>query len=91
MLFFLAELKKHLKTLRLSMMSSIDFPPHATTRSSSIETYLTNLVKQGFLDKIRLGTGGAPQPTQGECLDVTKTRLNADLDLRQTWTAVASS
>lgn len=47
------------------MTSIIESAPHATQRSSSIEAYLSLLVKQGFLDKIRLGSSGAPQPTQG--------------------------
>lgn len=62
-----AELKKYLKTLRLYMHSVIEFAPHASQKSSTIETYLSSLVKQGFLDRIKLGAGGAPQATQGMC------------------------
>ncbi|OCB89624.1 MAGE-domain-containing protein [Sanghuangporus baumii] len=68
------ELKQHLKTFRLSMSTSIEFVPHATQRITTIESYLASLVKQGQLDKVKLGAGGAPRQTQG------KRGRGADLD-----------
>ncbi|EJD00539.1 MAGE-domain-containing protein [Fomitiporia mediterranea MF3/22] len=60
------ELKKHLKTFRLPMSATIEFVPHATHRSMSIESYLSLLIKQGHLDRVKMGPGGAPKPTQGK-------------------------
>ncbi|KAH8113089.1 MAGE-domain-containing protein [Phellopilus nigrolimitatus] len=59
-------LKKHLKTLRLPLSATIEFAPHATHKSSSIEAYLITLIKQGFLDKVKVGPAGAPRATQGK-------------------------
>ncbi|KAI5121740.1 hypothetical protein M0805_009030 [Coniferiporia weirii] len=68
------ELKKHLKSFRLSLSSTIEFAPHATHKSATIEAYLSTLVKQGYLDKVKVGPAGAPRATQG------KRARNADAD-----------
>ena len=47
------------------MTATIEFLPHSTHRTMTIDVFLSSLVKQGQLDKIKVGPGGVPKPTQG--------------------------
>lgn len=58
------DLKKHLKTLRLPLTASIDFPPSSTHKSMTIEVYLSTFIRQGYLDKVKINNGLAPRATQ---------------------------
>jgi len=61
-------LRAYLKKLRLT---SINFTPISTHKSVSIDTYLSQLIRQGYLDRHRVGENvqkkrGRPSQTQGE-------------------------
>lgn len=49
------DLRANLKRLRLPPTSSLNMNAHSTHRSMPIDTYLTQLLKQGFLDRQRVG------------------------------------
>lgn len=59
------DLKKHLKALRLPPNTHVEFNAQSTHQSMTIEAYLTNLIRQNYLDKVKVGLTGAPRPTQG--------------------------
>lgn len=50
-----ADLRTHLKKLRLSSGSQVTFTAQSTHTVITIDTYLTNLVKQGYLDRQQIG------------------------------------
>ncbi|KZT30154.1 hypothetical protein NEOLEDRAFT_1127013, partial [Neolentinus lepideus HHB14362 ss-1] len=61
-------LRAYLKKLRLT---SINFTPISTHKSISVDTYLSQLIRQGYLDRHRVGENvqkkrGRPTQTQGE-------------------------
>jgi len=58
------DLKKHLKTLRLPLSASVDFPPSSTHKNMTIDTYLSTFIRQGYLDKSKINNGLAPRATQ---------------------------
>lgn len=54
------ELRLHLKNLRLTPTTTINLTKYSTTRSVTLDTYLTQLLKQGYLDRLQVG-GDAKQ------------------------------
>lgn len=60
----IVDLKKHLKTLRIPLSATIVSAPSSTHSSMTIETYLSTLIRQGYLDKVRIDIGAGPRATQ---------------------------
>ena len=60
----LVDLKKHLKALKCPMTAAIEFPPHQSNRTMTVESYLHSLVKQGHLDAVEV-TAGAQKVAPG--------------------------
>ncbi|KAJ7583842.1 MAGE family-domain-containing protein [Mycena floridula] len=56
-----AELRTHLKRLRLSPTAKVAFTPLSPHREITMDAYLTNLVKQGYLDRQQIGETKKPK------------------------------
>ncbi|TFK51291.1 MAGE-domain-containing protein [Heliocybe sulcata] len=64
-------LRAYLKKLRLPQNASVNFTTISTHKSLSIDSYLTQLIRQGYLDRHRVGDNaqkkrGRAAQTQGE-------------------------
>ena len=44
------------------MTATIDFAPHETHRTMTVEAFLSDLVKQGMLDCVQTGQTGQSRP-----------------------------
>lgn len=62
----LAELKTHLKTFNIPLNATLELTPHSREHTITVEAFLTSMIKQNYLDRIKVGTAGAPRPTQGK-------------------------
>ncbi|TDL23424.1 MAGE-domain-containing protein [Rickenella mellea] len=60
------DMKKHLKSLRLPPSAQVNFTAKTTHKTMAIDAYLALLVRQGYLDKVRVANLGASKPTQGK-------------------------
>ena len=63
---FVVQLKKHLKTFHLGFSSILSLPPRSSEREIKLEAYLLNLVKQNYLDRVRVGFPGSTAPAQSQ-------------------------
>ncbi|KAG8808901.1 hypothetical protein FRC17_003718 [Serendipita sp. 399] len=54
-------LKTHLKKLRLVNTTLIETGPSAAPKVTTFDTLLTNLLKQGYLDRVRVGNSAGPK------------------------------
>lgn len=83
LIYDIAELRKHLKKLRLTPTSLIQFTTQSTHQSLSVDNYLTQLIRQGYLDREQIS--GKGNGTKKRARGVTSTQARGGEDDTEDW------
>jgi hypothetical protein len=68
------DLRANLKRLRLPPTAKLSFTPQSTEKPQNIDAYLTHLIKQGYLDRQRVGDNKGAGAKRGRGRPVVATQ-----------------